>query len=235
MPPIQPPKYPANGSAGTKPAFVKEKPVKPRYSEKQMREAVLSGQKRREAKRISNLAPPLRDRRAELQQSADDVAGVFKRSRVSKLTPSNPHKVSHPATRGGDVPPIQKMRQIKADAFLASQLARKREGSEKTTSRYGNGNDIASHQSVSNRCDPPAGGFGRTCGAIVQQSSGNSSSVRQQFFAADFYSLFSELDTNVAENLYHDLSDDQQDQFRDYCLQNVDLGKNEKLMELLFQ
>ena len=233
MPPIQPPKYPANGSAGTKPAFVKEKPVKPRYSEKQMREAVLSGQKRREAKRISNLAPPLRDRRAELQQSADDVAGVFKRSRVGKLTASNPHKVSHPATRGGDVPPIQKMRQIKGDEFLANQLARMREGSEKTTSRYGN--DIASHQSVSNRCGPPAGGFGRTCGAIVQQPSGNSSPVRQQFFAAEFYSLFSELDTNEAEQLFHNLSGDQQDQFRNYCLQNIDLGKNEKLMELLFQ
>ena len=156
------------------------------------------------------------------------MAQVFKCSRVSKLNPLNPCKESHPARRGGDNPAIKDMRQIKADEFLA----RKMEGCEQTTSWYGN--DIAPHQSVFDCRGALAGEFDRTCGAIVQQPSGNSSPVRQRFFAAEFYALLSELDTNEAEQLFHNLPDDQQDQFRDYCLTHINLSENEVLMGLLF-
>lgn len=235
MHPIQPPKYPAKGPDTAPTAVVEKKPSKAqvRYSVREMKEAVSSGEKKREARRIFKRPPFLKDPSGELRRNADGVAEVFRHSRVSKvrkLDPSNPP--SHPATRAGNVPTIQEMRQIKRDEFLARNLAGMVEGCEQTTSRYGN--DIASHQSVSNRCGPPAGGFDRTCGAIVQQPSGNSSPVRQQFFAADFYTLLSELGSDQGEQLFHNLTDKQQEKFRDYCLKHVNLSEDADLMGLLF-
>lgn len=234
MHPIQPPNYPARSSDKAATA-VKEKPpgAQVNYSDREMNEAVLSGKNRRKARIISQrgtfLNNPLAPGKAEISADADKVAEVFRRSRKGKLNPLNPCQVSHPARRGGDNPAIKDIRRIKADEFLAHQIAER----EQTTIWVND--DKASRQGVSDHRGATARGFDRTCGAIVQQPSGNSSPVRQQFFAAEFYSLFSELDTNEAEQLFHNLSGDQQDQFRNYCLQNIDLGKNEKLMELLFQ
>ena len=231
MHPIKPPNYPAR-SSDTAATVAKEKPpgAQVNYSTREMKEAVLFGEKRRKARIISQRATFLNNTLAlsEEEKSADKVAGVFRRSRKGKLNPLNPCKESHPARRGGDNPAINDIRKIKADEFLARQIAER----EQTTIWVND--DKAFRQGVSDHRGAQAGEFDRTCGAIVQQPSGNSSPIRQHFFAADFYSLLSELDTNEAEQLFHALPNDHQDQFRDYCLRHVNLTENEVLMGLLF-
>lgn len=229
MHPIQPPNYPARSSDTTATA-AKEKPPGASYSPSEMSAAVLLGKNRRRARKISQLPTILNNRPAlsEEKKSADKVAGVFRCSRKSKLNPLNSCKESHPARRGGDNPAINEIRKTKADEFLARQIAER----EQTTIWVND--DKASRQGVSDHRGAPAGEFDRTCGAIVQQPSGNSSPIRQHFFAADFYSILSEMDTNEAEQLFHEQPVDHQRQFRDYCLMHVKLIENKVLMRLLF-
>lgn len=200
------------------------------YSSREMGEAVAFGVERRIAHRLAKRATGLNaPDQAKRKQSAQNEAQVFRHSRMGKSHPSNQREgVSHPARRSGDNPALRAIRQIKADEFLARKMA---EG-EQSTGWVGD--DIASHQGVLDHRGASSGEFDRTCGASVQQSKGNSSPIRQHFFAAEFYTILSELGTNEAEQLFHGLPDDQQDQFRDYCLTHVNLSENEVLMGLLF-
>ncbi len=201
------------------------------YSSREMREAVASGGKRRTARRLAERATGLNaPDQAKRKQSAQNEAQVFRHSRMCKLHPSSQHKViSHPARRSGDDPALSAIRQIKADEFLARKMA-----AEAEQTMGWAGSDIAAHQGVMDHRGASSGEFDRTCGASVQQPSGNSSTIRQHFFSEDFYTLFSQLGTNEAEQLFHNLTDDQKDQFRDYCLTHVNLGENEVLIGLLF-
>lgn len=228
---IQPPKYPATNSDTAATTVVEKKPsgVQVNYSLKEMEEAVESGKRNRDARKISERKmSPDKGASVEEKQRADKVAGVFWRAKVGKLNPLKPRKESsHPARRA-DTATLRALRKIKGDQYLAHKLAK----GEQTTIWVGD--DIASHQGVLDHRSAPAGEFDRAFGAIVQQPSGNSSPIRQPFFAEDFYHLSSELDKNQVKQLFHNLSDNQQEQFRDYCLKHVDLDENEVLMGLLF-
>lgn len=227
MDPIQPRNYPAMGSDSAETAVVEEKPSAARvnYSVRQMKDAITSGQQRRKARKISQLTtfPNERLARDEDKKRADEVAQVFRHSKVGRLKPSNPHPARRSENRALEV-----IRQIKADEFLARKMVER-----KQTTRWV-GDDIASHQGVLDHRGAPAVEFDRTSGATVQQPSGNSSRNKQKFYAAEFYSLLTELGTDKAEKLFHNLLDDQQEEFRDYCLKHVNLNENEALMELLF-